>query len=63
VWAANAAQNNEAGTMGEKLNDAGAAGNPWSAETDQNVTEGTFGKLVQDTKRDVGDAQALILSI
>ena len=30
VWAALAADNNVAGTMGEKLNGAGSAGNPWT---------------------------------
>lgn len=30
VWAALAAANNGAGTMGEKLNDAGSASNPWT---------------------------------
>lgn len=30
VWAAAAAANNSAGTMGEKLNDAGSGSNPWT---------------------------------
>jgi hypothetical protein len=30
VWAAIASANNTAGTMGEKLNDAGSASNPWT---------------------------------
>lgn len=30
VWSALAASNDEAGTMGEKLNDAGSAANPWT---------------------------------
>lgn len=30
VWSAIAAANNTAGTMGEKLNDAGSASNPWT---------------------------------
>jgi len=30
VWAALAASNNASGTMGEKLNDAGSASNPWT---------------------------------
>lgn len=30
VWSALAAQNNETGTMGEKLNSAGGAADPWS---------------------------------
>jgi hypothetical protein len=47
VWGATAADNNQAGTMGEKLNDAGSAGNPWAAELTSNNTEGTFGWLAQ----------------
>lgn len=33
VWAAIASQNDIAGTMGEKLNDAGSSSNPWSDTT------------------------------
>lgn len=47
VWSAPSVDNNEAGTMGEKLNDASAAGNPWSADLSANNTAGTFGWLVQ----------------
>lgn len=37
VWSAVASSNNTAGTMGEKLNDAGSAANPWTE-----VIEGTY---------------------
>jgi hypothetical protein len=37
VWAAIANQNNISGSMGEKLNDAGSASNPWTE-----VIEGTY---------------------
>ncbi len=47
VWGATAASNNQSGTMGEKLNDAGSAGNPWAAELASNNTAGTFGGFVQ----------------
>jgi hypothetical protein len=47
VWEALAADYNAAGSMGEKLNDAGAAGNPWAADLSSNNTAGTFGGLVQ----------------
>jgi hypothetical protein len=47
VWAATATDNNVAGTMGEKLNDAGSAGNPWSAALVDNQTVGTFGWFIQ----------------
>ena len=46
VWSAPSAENNEPGTMGEKVNDASAAGNPWSAEITTNNTVGTFGYVV-----------------
>lgn len=38
VWAAIAAQNNTAGTMGEKLNDAGSAANPWTEVIESGYT-------------------------
>jgi len=47
VWSAAAADYNVAGTMGEKLNDAGSAGNPWAALLDDNNDPGTFGERVQ----------------
>jgi hypothetical protein len=47
VWNSIASDNNDPGTMGEKLNDAGAAGNPWSALLVDNNTSGTFGWFVQ----------------
>lgn len=34
VWAAVAVDNDDAGSMGEKLNDAGAAANPWTEEVE-----------------------------
>lgn len=46
VWNALAAEFNTAGTMGEKLNDAGSAGNPWTDTTAYGA--GTKGKLLQD---------------
>jgi hypothetical protein len=47
VWSALAAANNTSGTMGEKLNDAGSAGNPWAALLASNNDPNTFGELVQ----------------
>lgn len=47
VWAAAATDNNESGTMGEKLNDAGGAGNPWASLLADNGDPGTFGERVQ----------------
>ncbi len=47
VWQAQAVDQNDPGTMGELLNDAGAAGNPWAADLASNNTDGTFGGFVQ----------------
>jgi hypothetical protein len=48
VWSALASANNDAGTMGEKLNDAGAAGNPWAALLADNIAPDTFGEFIQE---------------
>lgn len=36
--------------MGEKLNDAGSAGNPWASLIADNNTNGTFGWAMQQVK-------------
>ena len=46
VWDVVAADHDTAGTMGEKMNDAGSASNPWSDTTTYGA--GTKGKLLQD---------------
>lgn len=40
VWSALAASNNDPGTMGEKLNDAGSASNPWTEVLETGFTAG-----------------------
>ena len=47
VWDAVASDFNTAGTMGEKLNDAGSAGNPWASLLASNNSAGSFGEFVQ----------------
>jgi hypothetical protein len=47
VWSALAASNNAAGTMGEKLNDAGSAANPWTEDLSGPQTAGTAGYLLK----------------
>lgn len=47
VWSSIATDNNDSGTMGEKLNDAGSAGNPWDSLLVDNNTTGTFGWFIQ----------------
>ena len=46
VWDALALDNNDAGTMGEKMNDAGSAGDPWSTTVPGAYAEGTAGALM-----------------
>ena len=47
VWQAAASDYNDAGSMGEKLNDAGSAGNPWASLLVDNDDAGTFGERIQ----------------
>lgn len=47
VWDTVLADHQEAGSTGKALNDAGSAGNPWSAELASNNTAGTFGAFIQ----------------
>jgi hypothetical protein len=47
VWNSSAASFNESGTMGNKLNAAGTAGDPWTAQTDDYTTPGTMGYWVK----------------
>lgn len=54
VWAAVASANNEPGSMGEKLNDAGSASNPWTEDLSGAQTSGTAGwmlKIIQQILR------------
>lgn len=38
---------NDAGTVGEALNNVGASGNPWASALASNTTDGTFGAFIQ----------------
>ena len=46
VWDELVANHLTVGSTGKALNDAGAAGNPWSTTVSGNTTAGTFGELV-----------------
>ena len=48
VWNAVATDYNDAGSMGEKLNDAGSAGNPWASAAVDNNDPGTMGEKLHD---------------
>lgn len=76
VWSALAAANNTVGTMGEKLNDAGSAANPWTeviesgytaAEILRLIAAATAGKMSGAnsntvTFRDLGDTKDRIVA-
>lgn len=57
VWSALAASNNDAGTMGEKLNDAGSASNPWTEVIESGYTAAQILKLLAAVAQ--GDATGL----
>lgn len=57
VWAALAAANNAAGTMGEKLNDAGSASNPWTEVIESGYTAAEILRLLAAVAQ--GDASGL----
>lgn len=46
VWSALAASNNSANTMGEKLNDAGSASNPWTEVIESGLTAAEVLRLI-----------------
>lgn len=48
VWSALASDYNESGTMGQKLNGAGSAGDPWTTDLSTYTTPGTAGKILND---------------
>jgi hypothetical protein len=46
VWEASAAAHNNAGTMGEKLNGAGSAGNPWTEVLESGLTAAEVMRII-----------------
>ena len=48
MWNALAAEYNSSGTMGEKLNAAGTAGDPWTTDLTSYNTANTAGKILKD---------------
>lgn len=57
VWSAAAASYNAAGTMGEKLNDAGSASNPWTEVIESGYTAAEILRLIAAVVQ--GDATGL----
>lgn len=50
VWSALATEYNVSGTMGNKLNGAGSAGDPWTTDLSSYNTADTAGKIVKQIK-------------
>lgn len=48
VWNALAAEYDLSGTMGEKLNGAGSAGDPWTTDLSSYNTAQTAGKILKE---------------
>lgn len=67
VWGALAASNNTAGTMGEKLNDAGSASNPWTEVIESGYTAAEILQLLaavaagKTTITDLGGGNATVV--
>ena len=59
VWSALAAEYNVSGTMGEKLNGAGSAGDPWTTDLTSYNTDDTAGKIIKQIKKAAKDAVSL----
>ena len=59
VWNSIAADYNSSGTMGQKLNGAGSAGDPWTTDLSSYTTPGTAGKVLQDAKKKAALAAGL----
>jgi hypothetical protein len=51
VWNAVANEFNDSGTLGEKLNDAGSASNPWTEDLPGSYTGTQAGKVIDDIKK------------
>lgn len=51
IWNAAAASFNASGTMGEKLNAAGTAGDPWTADLTTYNTSNTAGLLMKKASK------------
>ena len=59
VWNSIAADYNSSGTMGEKLNSAGTAGDPWTADLSGYNTADTAGLILKQAKKAAKDAASL----
>lgn len=51
IWQASSTQYNVSGSMGEKLNNASSAGNPWSAAPESNQAPDSMGAVIDAIKK------------
>jgi hypothetical protein len=63
VWDSLAADSNDPGTMGEKLNAAGTAGDPWTAELPGTYVEGTAGYIIGNKFEDILEKVNILLDV
>jgi hypothetical protein len=59
VWSAIASEYNVSGTMGNKLNSAGSAGDPWTTDISGYNTPNTAGLILKQAKKAAKDAASL----
>lgn len=59
IWGALAADYNESGTMGQKLNGAGSAGDPWTTDLSSYNTADTAGLILKQAKAKAALAASL----
>lgn len=59
IWNSLATLYNTTGTMGEKLNSSGSAGDPWSTILPGSYTDGTAGKVIDEMKKNINKIKAL----
>lgn len=59
IWGAIAADYNESGTMGQKLNGAGSAGDPWTTDLSAYNTADTAGLILKQAKSKASLAASL----
>jgi hypothetical protein len=62
VWSAIAADNNDAGSMGEKLNAAGTAGDPFTADL-SGYDPGQAGGIIRDNLTDIENGRTLAQAV
>ena len=60
VWKAVSSENNDSGTMGNKLNSASAAGDPWTAEMPGSYADGSAGSVIYFLSQIIKNKKSII---